>query len=86
MTPDEAPISPLDSTEARYLLDLWDRKVCPYCGKEISPGILVGTGRQREGGFCSLNCYAAYYEYELKDRLKMLTKKQNALPQKAEDD
>jgi hypothetical protein len=62
----------MDSTESRYLLDLWARNVCPYCGQKIPKGARVGSGRREEGGFCSLDCYTRYYEHELTERLRRL--------------
>ena len=62
----------LDSTESAYLLSLWDRNVCPYCGQRISEGQRVGRGRKEEGGFCGIDCLARYYEHELTERLRTL--------------
>jgi hypothetical protein len=59
-------------SESAYLLELWDRKICPYCGKSIPEGTRVGMGRKAEGGFCSLDCYARYYEVDFKVRLGRL--------------
>lgn len=41
-------------------LELWDRNICPNCGKTIPQGTRVGSGRKREGGFCSLDCYTSF--------------------------
>jgi hypothetical protein len=57
-------------SETQYLLELWSRNVCPWCGKNIPEGTRVGSGRKSEGGFCSLPCYADYYALELADRAK----------------
>ena len=32
----------------------------PNCGRSIPEGKRVGSGRRRDGGFFSLDCYAAY--------------------------
>jgi hypothetical protein len=61
--------------EDEYLLALWDENVCPYCGKEIPEGTRVGSGRKRDGGFCSLDCYARYHELALKDRARRVNAK-----------
>ena len=58
--------------EKQYLLLLWERNVCPYCGKAIPQGQRVGTGRRSDGGFCSLDCYTNYNVLELIDRLRLL--------------
>jgi len=59
-------------SEKETLLELWDRNLCPYCGKTIPEGARVGTGRKADGGFCSLDCYARYYECELSERAKRI--------------
>jgi hypothetical protein len=61
-------------SEAEYLLDLWKKNVCPYCGKLIPEGTRVGSGRKSEGGFCSLDCYARYYQMEFQERARNLAK------------
>ena len=38
-----------ESVEAS-LLELWDRDICPNCGKTIPQGTRVGSGRKSEGG------------------------------------
>jgi hypothetical protein len=57
-------------SERDYLLELWSKNVCPYCGNAIPKGKRVGAGDKSEGGFCSLDCYAHYYEQELKNRAR----------------
>jgi hypothetical protein len=57
-------------SESKYLLDLWDRNVCPWCGRTIPEGTRVGSGRRSEGGFCSLSCYANYHSATLEDRAR----------------
>ena len=56
--------------EEIYLLEYWERGVCPYCANAIPEGKRVGTGAKSEGGFCSLDCYARYCELELRERHK----------------
>ena len=58
------------STEESYLLDCSEQVVCPYCHKEFPETARVGSGQKRMGGFCSLDCYARYYELDIRDRLK----------------
>lgn len=57
-------------SEEEYLLELWDKKVCPNCGKSIPEGKRVGSGKKSEGGFCSLDCFGQYYRRELVERAK----------------
>jgi hypothetical protein len=30
----------------------------------------MGTGDKKKGGFCSLECYAKYYELDIRERLR----------------
>lgn len=46
-------------SEEDYLRELWDKNICPNCGKDIPKGKRVGSGKKSEGGFCSLDCYAS---------------------------
>jgi len=57
-------------SEREHLLELWSKNICPYCGKSIPEGTRIGSGRKSDGGFCSLDCYARYYEQELKERAR----------------
>ncbi len=65
---------PDDVTEAerKVLLELWEKNICPFCGKLIPEGKRVGSGRKREGGFCSLDCYANYHQQKLVERAKKI--------------
>jgi len=63
----------MDKSEEEYLLDLWEDNTCPYCGNDIPEGKRVGSGQKRKGGFCSLDCYARYYELELARRARHLS-------------
>jgi len=56
------------TTEVAYLLDLWNRRICPYCGTHVREGTRVVSGNAREGGFCSIRCHGAYYTFELAAR------------------
>ena len=58
----------MDKSEETYLLELWERNICPYCGKSIPEGTRVGRGQKRLGGFCSLECLTLYYELEFIER------------------
>jgi hypothetical protein len=55
-------------SEETFLLDCWDRVICPYCRTTFPPTQRVGSGKKQEGGFCSLGCYAKYYELTLAER------------------
>lgn len=57
-------------SEEEYLLELWFKNVCPFCGRSIHEGTRVGSGKKKEGGFCSTECYAQYYKAELIERAK----------------
>ena len=61
-------------SEQEYLFELWSRNICPYCGKGIPEGTRVGSGRKRDGGFCSLDHYTAYHQLELVEKAKKLAK------------
>ncbi len=57
-------------SEEAYLLDCWNRVVCPYCGKRFPETERVGSGQKKKGGFCSLDCYANYYELDIRERFR----------------
>lgn len=59
-------------SEQSCLLELWDKNICPNCGKNIPEGKRVGSGKKSEGGFCSLDGYAEYYKTDLIERHKRL--------------
>ena len=56
--------------EEAYLLDCWERVVCPYCRKPFLETARVGSGQKKKGGFCSLDCYTKYYELDIRERHK----------------
>ena len=58
--------------EKAYLLDCWERVVCPYCRKVFPETTRVGSGQKKMGGFCSLDCYTRYYELDIRERLRRL--------------
>ena len=58
------------TSEDEHLLELWNRNICPTCGSSIPEGTRVGSGRRREGGFCSLDCYAKYRIDDVVDRAR----------------
>ena len=62
----------MDTGTGKYLLELWYMNICPQCGIVIPDGRRVGTGQKSDGGFCSLDCYAKFYELELKERAEIL--------------
>jgi hypothetical protein len=53
------------NSEESYLRELWDKNICPNCGKAIPEGARVGSGKKSPGGFCSLGCYAEYHKADL---------------------
>lgn len=61
-------------SEAAYLKMMWERNECPNCRRSILEGQRVGTGRKRDGGFCSLDCYTRYYAMKLAEKAKLLKK------------
>ena len=65
----------MGTTEDAYLLELWEQNICPNCGKNIPDGTRVGSGRKSEGGFCSLDCYADFYQLELSVRAQRIAKR-----------
>jgi len=54
----------------QYLLELWERNICPNCGRQVPAGQRVGSGQKSRGGFCSLDCYASFYQVELAERAR----------------
>ncbi len=59
-------------TEAQYLLELWDKRICPFCGKSIPDGKAIGGGKLADGRFCSLGCYNDYHHAEIIERAKRI--------------
>ena len=59
-------------SEAAYLKMMWERNECPNCHRSFPEGKRVGTGRKKDGGFCSLDCYTRYYAMELSEKAKLL--------------
>lgn len=53
---------------SQYLLLLWMAGTCPCCGVSIPEGTRIGTGHKTDGGFCSMDCYLAYYSLEATER------------------
>jgi hypothetical protein len=60
----------MDEVTAKRLLDLWDKNICPNCGKVIPERDRIGSGRKADGAFCSLDCYAEFYQHELIEKAK----------------
>ncbi len=47
------------TSEKNYLLELWDRNICPNCGADIPERILIAaelSAATAERGLCSLDC------------------------------
>lgn len=59
-------------SEEQFLLELWDKNICPSCGRNIPPGTRIGSGRKSEGGFCSLDCYAHYHAWDIAERIRRI--------------
>jgi hypothetical protein len=59
-------------SEAKYLNRCWETNTCPNCKMSFPERQRVGTGRKRDGGFCSLDCLAAYRKLELEAKLKLM--------------
>ena len=66
------------NSEEAYLLDCWKRVVCPYCRKPFLETARVGSGEKKKGGFCSLDCYTKYYEFDIRERLRRFVNKSDA--------
>ena len=62
----------VNEAEGKVLLELWHQKICPFCEKPIPEGQRLGSGRKKEGGFCSLSCYTEYYKVKLVERLRRI--------------
>lgn len=58
------------NSDQEYLLELWNKNICPNCGKNIAEGTRVGSGKKSEGGFCSLDCYAEYRAVDILQRAR----------------
>ena len=63
-----------DRSEGEYLLELWEKNICPTCGKIIRERSRVGSGRKSDGGFCSLDCYGRFHEMALLERSRHIAK------------
>ena len=66
------------NSEEAYLLDCWKRVVCPYCRKPFLETARVGSGEKKKGGFCSLDCYTKYYEFDIRERLRRFVNQSDA--------
>lgn len=55
-------------TEEAYLARCWERDICPYCSRIFPATQRVGSGRKKQGGFCSLACYGSYHAMDLAAR------------------
>jgi len=72
----------MDMPEEEYLLELWNKNICPNCGKSTPELGRVGSGRKADGGVCSLECYGEYHKATLvgkhKKRLALVARHQNS--------
>jgi hypothetical protein len=41
-------------TDENYILDAWEKRICPTCGAIIADERAYGSGRIKDGRFCSL--------------------------------
>jgi hypothetical protein len=65
-------------TEESFMLRCWELGICPHCAKTFTATVRVGSGDKKRGGFCSLNCYAIYYQLTLVERqARILAKTQD---------
>jgi hypothetical protein len=62
------------TSESDYLRDLWINNTCPFCKSVFDERDRVGSGKKRDGGFCSLLCYARYYQLDLRERARRIQK------------
>lgn len=53
-----------------WLLDCWQRVVRSHCRKPFLEAARVGSGQMKKSGFCSLDCYTKYYEFDFRERLR----------------
>ena len=52
------------------LLKLMEAGICPECGQLVPDNNRIDSARKIDRGFCGLDCYTAYYEIELAERLR----------------
>jgi hypothetical protein len=55
-------------TDENYILDAWEKRICPTCGAIIADERAYGSGRIKDGRFCSLACYGKYHEAAIAKR------------------
>ncbi len=58
------------SSEEECLIELWNKRICPFCGKMIREGKAIGSGKLSKGRFCSLDCYTEYHRAEILERAR----------------
>ena len=56
--------------EQKPLPKLMEAGICPECGRLIPENKRIDSGRKIDSGFCHLECYTAYYQIELAQRLR----------------
>ena len=57
-------------SEQTPLLKLMEAGICPECGQLVPDSNRIDSGRKIDRRFCGLDCYTAYYEIELAERLR----------------
>lgn len=68
---------PVAAEEQGYLRDSLEKNICPACKKP--PNGKIGSGRRKDGLFCSLDCYARWHEGGLLKRHRERLRKGPAL-------
>lgn len=58
--------------KGEVLLEQWDEDIWPFSEKLIREGQRLGSGREKEVGFCSLDCYAEYHNVRLAERVRTI--------------
>ncbi len=57
-------------SEQTPLLKLMEAGICPECGQLVPENNRIDSAHKINSGFCGLDCYTAYYEIELAERLR----------------
>ena len=55
----------MDADREQKALDAYARKCCPVCDHPLAGLTPTGSGRIRDGVFCSSECYAAWHSERL---------------------
>ncbi len=63
----EAPVAKSEQTP---LLKLMEAGICLECGQLVPDDNRIDSAGRIDSGFCGLDCYTAYYNIELAERLR----------------